>query len=604
VLAVLLPFVLLAVVEVGLRAAWPAGARAAAFERAGGNGAYLIPNRAVARRYFAAAESPPAPPVDRFSVTRPDSAFRVFVLGESTAGGFPYPANGTFSRFLRDALTDVLPGYTVEVVNLGIAATNSYAVADLAADVVEQRPDAVLIYAGHNEYYGALGVGSAVGVGSARPVVRAYLAAQHLRTFMALRAAAMAVMARTRASHTGDSATASVMETIARNQAIGLHDDDFKAGLGQYRANIGAAVRIFRRAEIPVYLASIASNVRSQAPFVSPHNAPAVRSFAAGQAALARGDTAGARALLLRARDEDVVRFRAPSALNGVIREVAAAEGARYVGISEAIDSASPGRIPGNDLFLEHVHPNARGYALIGKGFFEALQRDAFLGRTAQMGRLGTWGDYGRRMELTGFDHRLVHHSVQTIVTRWPFVARDRAVDYRGTYRPAGLVDSLALLVSRGGASWGEAKLRVATAHELAGRPDSALAEYRGLVRDAPWREPPNRLAGRALVRLQRPDEAIPFLARSMRLVPTSEAAYLLGRIALERHQLDAAIALLDRAVQLAPGSAEPVYRLSLAFGLSRNLAAARGTAARVAQLAPRHPGLAEWMRTLGMPPP
>ena len=31
---------------------------------------------------------------------------------------------------------------------------------DQVAEILQQEPDAILIYAGHNEFYGALGVGS------------------------------------------------------------------------------------------------------------------------------------------------------------------------------------------------------------------------------------------------------------------------------------------------------------------------------------------------------------------------------------------------------------------------------------------------------------
>lgn len=85
-------------------------------------------------------------------------AIRIFVMGESAAAGFPYQANAAFSYVIADVLQDAFPSDTIEVVNLGISATNSYTIADLVPDVIAQKPDAVLIYAGHNEYYGALGL--------------------------------------------------------------------------------------------------------------------------------------------------------------------------------------------------------------------------------------------------------------------------------------------------------------------------------------------------------------------------------------------------------------------------------------------------------------
>src|SRR5258705_11816531 len=96
------------------------------------------------------------------------------------------PATGACESVLADALQDVLPTDTVEVVNLGIAATNSYAIADLAHDVIAQRPDAILIYAGHNEYYGALGAGSTETLGAVPAFVRLYLRLQRFKTFLLL----------------------------------------------------------------------------------------------------------------------------------------------------------------------------------------------------------------------------------------------------------------------------------------------------------------------------------------------------------------------------------------------------------------------------------
>ena len=67
---------------------------------------------------------------------------------------------------------------------MGMAATNSYTVADVASDVIDQRPDAVIFYGGHNEYYGALGAGSTESLGSFPGLVRFYLRLQHLKTFL------------------------------------------------------------------------------------------------------------------------------------------------------------------------------------------------------------------------------------------------------------------------------------------------------------------------------------------------------------------------------------------------------------------------------------
>jgi len=602
VITLLIPLLLLAALEGAVRLAWPGGAMPAFDPIKRADADFLVPGRRVARRYFAAEEFPPTPPADLFAATKPKRSFRLFVLGESTAAGFPYPPNGSFSRLLRDALRDVLPGDSVEVVNVGIAATNSYTIADLADEVIEQRPDAVLIYAGHNEYYGALGVGSSIRAAPSPIVVRLYLRSLRLRTVALLRATMMSIMRGTRPP--ADSVVATFMESVARDQQIELDTPEYAAGLAQFRDNMDAALSRFARARVPVFLASIASNVRDQAPFVSPDNGPARAAYDSARAALAAGDTASARQRFVRARDLDVIRFRAPSALDDLIRTVAARHHVHYVPVAERFAAASPGGITGHELFLEHVHPNEHGYALIAQTFFEALRDARFLGRDARLERLQPWPHYETGMVLTPLDSLIVQHTVRTVTTRWPFVTRDSALDYRGTYRPVSLTDSLAFLVSRGGMTWADAKLRVARAEEARGHPDSAAREYLGLVRDEPLLRPPLILAARALLEAGRDSQAVPLLERARLLAPDWESDYMLGIVALRRRDYARAIALLDRAATAAPSNAAPVYQLSLAFGLARNLAAARGAAARAAQLDPEFPGLRAWMATLGMRTP
>lgn len=596
------PWLLLALLEVGLRLGWKGGAMPVFDPITISGQPYLTPGKRLSRRYFPREAMPPVPPTDVFAASRPAHGFRVFVLGESSAAGFPYPHNGTFSRVLRDALHDVLPGDSVEVVNLGIPATNSYTMADIVGDVIAQKPDAVLIYAGHNEYYGALGVGSTIGMRSAPWVTRAYLAALRFRTVVLLRAGLQQVVAAVAgAAHRPDSNAATFMETVANDESIELGSPAYDAGLRQFDSNLDLLLAPLQHARTPVFIGSIASNVRDQPPFVSPGNGPARAAFDSGQSLLTAGDTIAARRLLFRARDLDVVRFRAPSALNAEIRRLAGARGAAYVPVAEIFERESPGGIPGRELFLEHVHPNQHGYALIARAFFDAMAARGFPGHSVRLDRLATWKEYEDRMELTPFDQRIVEHAVRTVTTRWPFVDHARAVDYRVQYRTTGRSDSLALLVSRGGMPWAEAKVLVATDEAARGRLDSAAAEYRGLVRDAPFLELPNRLLGRTLAEEGRTADAVPYLETAFRLQPTGETAYLLGNIALDARQLDRAIVLLDQASRLSPASALPPFRLSVAFALSHNLGAARAAAARAAALDSRLPGIDQWMLTLGM---
>jgi len=497
----------------------------------------------------------------------------------------------------------VMPDDSVEVINLAIPATNTYAVLDQTRAVIAQHPDAVLIYSGHNEYYGALGVGSTERAGSSPGLVRAYLWLERFRTFMLLRDG----IAKLRRALTKRAANAqqaaSFMEVVAGNQQITLGGAAYEAGVRQFRRNLQRILGEFRAAHVPVFIASLASDEGGMHPFASPVNAQpggADAVFDSAKASESRGDTTDAERLFVRARDLDVIRFRAPSEFNTVIREVAKQEAATYVPVVEAFRAASPGGIIGHNLILEHLHPNQAGVALIGHQFFDALDSANFLGRPVQLSRLKPWSSYVAGMDLTPFDRRMVEHTVTTLTTRWPFVPAAQDSDYRGTYRPKGPVDSLAFLASAG-LPWRQAKLDVGRSYERRGFPDSALAEYQGLIREQPLAGPPYELAGHALMEMKDTTRAVAYLQRAYSIQPSKYTAFELGEIAAKAKDLPRAVSYLRQAVQLSPNDPQPLYQLSLVLAVARDIEGARAAAMGVARMAPNYPGLAGWLKALGL---
>ena len=603
-ITLLVPVVMLGAVEGVLRLTWKGGAMPLFVPAPNSDGELLIANPRVARRWFPAESQPPAPVPDAFTAKRAPNSIRVFAMGESSTAGFPWPRNGAFPRLVRDALRDVYPGDSVEVINLGIPATSSYAMLDEAREVIAQHPDAVLIYAGHNEYYGALASGSTVQLGSSPALVRTYLSLQRLRLVLALRNAIVAVRRGLAPPPRGQAATASFMETVARDQNITSGSAAYRAGVSQFEGNLGALVSRLRAAGIAVFVASPASNERDRAPFSAEGNAApggANAIYADARAHWEHGDSALARAGFANARDADVIRFRAPSEFVGVAQRVAQASGAVYVPVAERFAAASPAGSPGASLFLEHVHPTQHGTALIAQSFVEAMLASKMLKERAYPERLRPWTSYEQGMELSAFDERIVHHTVQTITTRWPFVPASAQADYRGSYHPVGDADSLALLVSRGGMTWESAKLQLALRMERDGHADSALAEYRGLARDLPGAPLVWVGIGRTLQATGHADAADSALSRAYSLEPSSELANGVANAALKQKDYARAIPWLQRVVQSRPGDAGALYNLSLSYALTKDLEGARSTAARLAQVAPGYPGLAGWMAALGM---
>jgi tetratricopeptide (TPR) repeat protein len=62
-------------------------------------------------------------------------------------------------------------------------------------------------------------------------------------------------------------------------------------------------------------------------------------------------------------------------------------------------------------------------------------------------------------------------------------------------------------------------------------------------------------------------------------------------------------IPYFEKALELDPSMTPAMYQLSLAYALTRDINRARAMAMRLSQVAPEYPGLAGWMKVIGIGP-
>src|SRR5258705_3419675 len=167
VIAILLPFLFLLLLEVLLRT-FHYGNDLRLFIEYAGNKDFLVLNPDASKRYFTNQSIATTGNREIFKKEKDENTTRIFVLGESTTLGYPYFHNGSFHRWLQYRLMRSIPDRNFEIINISLTAVNSYTVLGFAREVVNYQPDAILIYTGHNEYYGALGVGSTDRIGGNR----------------------------------------------------------------------------------------------------------------------------------------------------------------------------------------------------------------------------------------------------------------------------------------------------------------------------------------------------------------------------------------------------------------------------------------------------
>lgn len=422
-IAVMIPLFLLVAVEFVLRLLWPAQSVPLFIDHPAAP-AYLVTEPDITRRYFATdAKRPPVKMEPGFILKQKSSdAIRLVVQGGSTAAGYPYGAGASLAAMLEQRLKRTLPDKEIEVVNTALSAVNSYTLLDLSDDILRVSPDAILIYAGHNEYLGILGVGSSYLTSQSPAATLFWLKLRKLRLYQLLEQGYLAWLSddtpgQNETVTEAEQQRRTVMATVAKHKDIALHSERYQAGLQQFEQNMRLLLQRYQQAGIPVYLATIASNLADQPPFnstpLSHQQQQTIQQFKAqlasgapAEVVLAQLDTLAAqpddsadwhfqlgqlylqlkqyevaKKQLTLARDLDLLRFRAPSAINQLIRQLSAEYGAVLVDSEQALANQSEHGIIGSKMMLEHLHPTIAGYFVLADSFYQTLYHQQQFGQ-------------------------------------------------------------------------------------------------------------------------------------------------------------------------------------------------------------------------------
>jgi lysophospholipase L1-like esterase len=303
----------------------------------------------------------------RFVDPPPDSALRVVVAGASTVQGYPHPARLSAPSFLETLLADALDR-PVQVINLGITSLASFAVARVVDTAVATlKPDLVVVYTGHNEFYGVYGA-AALRQGGPYPWTR------HLHyRLMQLR---LAGLARWIGGHFRRPAAAD-QNLLAAMGSVGLvpPGDPVRARAArQLQASLDDMVDACQRSGSQLVLCTPVGNDAGFTPDTSSTAGEAAAAhFGRARRLAAAGRVGEARQAYVAARDADPAPWRAPSDLVGIVRAVAARQPAALADAEWRLAAAGPDSLVGWDLIVDHVHPSARGHALLARSVVDAL---------------------------------------------------------------------------------------------------------------------------------------------------------------------------------------------------------------------------------------
>lgn len=451
-----------------------------------------------------------------FLADQPDR-HRTIVIGASSVQGYPHPHRLAFPAFLRSMLQDAMPGRRVEVFNLGITSIASFAVARTVEEAISMDPDVIVVYSGHNEFYGLLGGGE-----QAKAAVRYRLLSWRLPY----------LMQRT-VDWISSPAVASrqLLESLARRGEISPGADMRQEAADALAQNLRRAMRTVSEAGVRPILCTLAANLEDFAPAgsqspdttsvhgrqawatslallrssdagddaqvtaalaaLAAHDASvtdnAITAYGRGRALRRLGQHAEATRWLVRARELDTMPWRAPAAHNDSIRSVAADFGVELADVEAAFADASAPRLPGWEWMVDHVHPSVRGQALAARTVATVLLDDR------QVAAVGDLEKYIERHQWIPADAVRVDQAMAELLAAPPM--RRFHLQDAETFRKRGARrwQALSNAERRGAQRWIEQGETTPLAHEIANelyaehRFAEALRHYRASRLEAPY---------------------------------------------------------------------------------------------------------------------
>lgn len=495
-----LPFAALLLAELGLRLAG-FGGNPPVFRRVGkmAQGELVMTDQAGAISYFFANRDRPGYN-DQYTFVEPKgtNTVRIFMMGESAMKGFPQPRNLASSAFLESMLRDAWPERKVEVINLGTTAVASFPVLGMMTEALEFSPDLVVLYTGHNEFFGTYGVASVGRAGSKPWMLQATRFVHSLAIVQAWNKIS---------SPKTPERNITLMEQMVGRAYIAPDDWRRTAAANNLEHNIREMIRRCQAQGVPVLVCTQPSNERDLAPIgqEKPGDPSARAHFQIAQSLVASNQFSQARAEFQKARDLDTMPWRATAAANDAIRRATTELNAVLCDVETAFHTNSPGGGIGWELMDDHVHPTLRGQALIAETIIASLTgfTNALAIPPSAKQRISDWQNYAQRLGDNKYDRYAVAHMMR-VIFGVPFMRETNPEAY-------------------------ERFNRIATEIEEAEPPEiqEVLREYQTARPHAGGKRPITGMVARVLLRQKRFAEALELYEIAQRSVPQYNSWYL-----------------------------------------------------------------------------
>ncbi len=350
----------------------------------------------------------------QFLKNKPDSVFRIFCFGGSTTFGRPYRAETAFPRWLEINLNLADTTKYYEVINCGGISYASYRIVNLVDEIVKYQPDLFIIYSGHNEFLEARTYENILQQDERIRKIRKLL--DKFQTYRLFRKSINKIKNKVKPPKTKLSGEVSaILDASAGLDRYTRESIQKEQIIRHFQFNLERIIKIANSHKVPLVLCTVVSNLKDFSPFKSEHKAGlsqqqlrdwekyyqkgiqleekesyadalsfyqqsfsiddqyADLAFRIARCLYETNQFELAKKYFGLARELDVCPLRAPAGINNAIRSLSAKYDIPLVDLESVFANAKTHNIPGNQFFVDHVHPTIQSHQVIAERIAEIL---------------------------------------------------------------------------------------------------------------------------------------------------------------------------------------------------------------------------------------
>ncbi len=335
--------------------------------------------------------------------------------------------------------------------------------------------------------------------------------------------------------------------------------------------------------------------LKDQKPFESSYDGEfptADEIFKSAHDELNSGRLRNADSLFRLAKDLDALRWRAPEKVNQIIENLGKEFSYPVVKLDSVFDAESVSGVVGDDLITDHLHPNLRGFQIIGREIFnEGIESGIFPRDYKKEFSIEAQDSITlSRYEFTKLDSTIALYQIIILKSDWPYTKKKKSDEEKlKLLNMQSYSDTLAYLVGKGDLSWEAAHLELAQSKLMSGDLESFLNEVKAATDEYPFDPYPYEFAAQLLVNLKKFDEAYFYLQKLNDIKPGAYSTKWLGIIDLLNNKVDSAISYLSKSISYNSSDPQVYYNLAGAYSIKKDYQTALQMVNRCLQIEPNY---------------